>query len=365
MTDMEEKVLEKEDGKDVKTMKEALEEGAVKEAAFEEIPKEKEKDTLTRMKESVEEAMKNSDAANAPSMDDFKEELNRSFKKLQPGDIVRGSVIGVSDTEVTIDLGSYSEGIVKLEELSDDPRFSIKADIKVGDVVSATMIREDREGNILLSMKQARDVLAWDELREMKKERTIARVKVASAVKAGVTTFIKGTRAFIPASQLALEYVENTDEYVNRELEVIVIDVDEEDKKVVLSAKEVLRDRAAADKTSRISKLQIGLVTTGTVEKLTTFGAFVNIGEGLSGLVHISQICDKRIKSPKEVLSEGDEVTVKIMDVKDGKISLSIKAATEKDEVLEDAVDEAETGYSDGEETGTGLAALLSKLNLK
>ncbi|MBP5160091.1 MAG: S1 RNA-binding domain-containing protein [Lachnospiraceae bacterium] len=308
--------------------------------------------------------MKGEDISKTPSMDDYKEELSHSFRKLNPGDVVKGTVIGVSDTEVTVDLGSYSEGIIKLEELSNDPRFSIKADIKVGDVVSATMIREDREGNILLSMKQADDLLAWDELKIMKQERTISKIKVMTSVKAGVTTFIKGVRAFIPASQLDLQYVEDTEPYVGRTLDVIVIDVDAEDKKVVLSAKEVLRDRAAADKSSRISKLQIGLVTTGTVEKITNFGAFVNIGEGLSGLVHISQICGRRIKSPKEVISEGDTVTVKIMDVKDGKISLSMKAANENEEVYEDAVEEAAEEYSDGGETGTSLAGLLAKLKL-
>lgn len=300
-----------------------------------------------------------------PSMDEFKDEIAQSFKRLQPGDIVNGEVIGVSDTEVTVDLGSYSEGIIKLEELSNDPRFSIKADIKVGDKISATVLREDRAGSILLSAKQADDVLAWDELKKMKEEKTVESVKIAAAVKAGVTTFLKGIRAFIPASQLALEYVEDLDSYVNKTLDVVVWDVDEEKSKLILSAKEVARDRAIADKNSRISKLQKGLVTTGRVEKLMAFGAFVNIGEDLSGLVHISQICGKRIKSPGEVLKIGDEVKVKVIDIRDdGKISLSIKAVEEREDVLEDAVDDASQSYSDGDTPGTGLGDLLAKLKL-
>ena len=90
-----------------------------------------------------------------PSMDEFAEELEKSFHKHMPGDIVSGPVIGISDSEVIIDLGSYAEGIIKLEELSNDPRFSIKADITIGEVVSATVLREDREGNLLLSRKKA------------------------------------------------------------------------------------------------------------------------------------------------------------------------------------------------------------------
>lgn len=366
MSDLEEKIAAQDGEKEIKTMEEAL--APMKEVVFEEADHvsmavtPNEKDVIGDLKARVEEAMKSEERSNVPSMDDFKDELSHSFRKLQPGDIVKGTVIGVSDTQVTIDLGSYSEGIIKIDELSNDPRFSIKADIAVGDVVSATVLREDREGNILLSMKQADDVLAWDKLREMKENRTISKVKVATAVKAGVTTYLQGIRAFIPASQLALEYVEDTEAFVGKELDVVVHDVDEEDSKLVLSAKEVLRDRAAKDKTSRISRLQVGLVTTGKVEKITTFGAFVNIGEDLSGLVHISQICGRRLKSVREVLNEGDEVTVKIMDVKDGKISLSMKAVEEKEEVLDDAVEEAAEEYSDGGTTGTGLAALLAGL---
>lgn len=300
-----------------------------------------------------------------PSMDEFREELAHSFRKLEQGDIVTGTVIGISDTEVTVDLNSYSEGIIKLEELSNDPRFSIKVDIKIGDIVKATVLSENREGAFLLSLKEADDILAWDKLEAAKNERRIERIKVAEAVKAGVATFLYGIRAFIPASQLALTYVEDPTDFVNKELDVVVMDVNREDKKLVLSAKEVLRDRAASDKASRISRLQTGLITKGTVEKLMPFGAFVNIGEDLSGLVHISQICGKRLKSPAEVLKEGDEVTVKIMDIKDGKISLSIKAAAEKseEEILDDVVEDAAEEYSDGA-VSTGLGDLLKNFKL-
>lgn len=301
-----------------------------------------------------------------PSMDEFKDEIAHSFRKIKVGDIVNGTVIGVSDSEVTVDLNSYSEGIIPLEELSNDPRFSIKADIAVGTPVSATVLRETKEGVFILSLKAADDILAWDKLEQAKENGTVERVKVAEAVNAGVTTYLYGIRAFIPASQLALTYVEDVSGFVGKELDVVVSDVDREKGKAVLSAKTVLRERAAQDKKSRIARLQTGLITKGTVEKIMPFGAFVNIGEDLSGLVHISEICGRRLKSVHEVLKEGDEVTVKILDVKDGKISLSIKAAQEKDEeeVLEDAVDDAAEEYNDGEAPTTSLASLLSKFKL-
>ncbi len=298
-----------------------------------------------------------------PSMAEFEVELENSFKKLKEGDIVTGIVIGVSESDVTVDLGSYSEGIIKLDELSNDPRFSIKADIQIGDEVSAEVLYEDAEGRIFLSRKNAYDILSWDALKEMKKNKTVSNVKIAEAVNSGVITYLNGIRAFIPASQLSLQYVEDLDSFVGQKLNVQVIEVNQEDNKLILSAKELLKEKALEDKNSRISKLQPGLIVTGKVETIVPYGAFVNIGEDLTGLVHISQICGRRIKSPKEVIKEGDNVTVKIIDIKEGKISLSMKAVTENEEILND-VEEASFEYNSGEEASTSLGSLLSKFKL-
>lgn len=297
------------------------------------------------------------------TMDDFKDELTRSFQQMKEGDMIKGTIIGISESEVTVDLGSYSEGLIKLEELSNDPRFSIKGDLSLGDEIHALVLREDREGNIILSKKKADDILSWDKLNKQMKERQIVTVKVASAVNGGVITYLEGLRAFIPASQLSLSYVEDLSSYVGKELEVMVTTVDQAANKLVLSAKEVLREHAMQEKADKISKVQKGIVTTGIVEKIMPFGAFVSIGEDLSGLVHISQISYKRLKSPSEVLKEGQEVTVKVLDVKDGKISLSMKAVEEKETVVED-IDQAPTEYSFGEEATTGLGSLLKGIKI-
>ena len=298
------------------------------------------------------------------SMDDFKDELNQSFKKIKEGDLLTGTVIGISDTEVTVDLNYYTEGIIPLAELSNDPRFSIKADIQVGDTVTAVVLREDlRTGNIVLSKKNASDILAWDTLKEAMEAKKRYTVKVASSVNGGVITYIEGIRAFIPASQLTTQYVEDVESYAGQTLTVVIITVDEDNQKLVLSAREVLREEESLAKTNKISHLQIGLVTSGVIEKIAPYGAFVNIGDGLSGLVHISQICGRRIKSPNEVVKEGQEVTVKIIDVKDGKVSLSMKAVEEDAEIVED-VEEVSFEYSSGKEAGTGLGALLANLKL-
>ncbi|WP_167958946.1 30S ribosomal protein S1 [Anaerosporobacter faecicola] len=298
------------------------------------------------------------------TMDDYKDALNQSFKKIKEGDILTGTVIGVSDTEVTVDLNYYTEGIIPITELSNDPSFSIKANIQVGDKITATVLQENEEtGNLILSTKEATNILAWDKLKEALDSRKRYEVKVSSSVNSGVIVYVEGIRGFIPASHLDTHYVEDVTSYVGRTLTVIVITVDEANQKLVLSAREVLREEEAEQKTNKISHLQIGLVTTGTIEKIAPYGAFVNIGDGLSGLVHISQICGKHIKSPNEIVKEGQEVKVKIIAVKDGKISLSMKAVEENEEIVED-VEEAPFEYTSGEEAGTGLGALLANLKL-
>lgn len=303
-------------------------------------------------------------AEDTPSMKDFEEQISKSLHKIEEGTLVKGTVIGISDTEVTVDLGYYAEGIVPLEELSNDPRFSIKGDVTIGEEISGVVIREDDgKGNILLSKKEADNILSWEALKEYRDNKNILTVKIAQAVNGGVTTYLLGIRAFIPASQLSLTYVEDLDSWVNKEVKVQVITVEEDKNKLVLSAKEVEKEQAAVEKLNKISHLPVGLVTKGTVEKLAPYGAFVNLGNGLSGLLHISQIANKRLKTPGEVLKEGQEVTVKIIEVKDGKISLSIKAVEEKAEVSE-SVEEAPFEFSSGEEASTGLAGLLSKIKL-
>lgn len=298
------------------------------------------------------------------SMKDYEDQINKSFTKLNEGTLLKGTVIGITETEVTLDLGYYAEGIIRLEDLSNDPRFSIKFDITIGDEITAAVIREDDgAGNILLSKKEADNILSWSVLKTYMEERKVLKVKVAQEVNGGVITYLEGIRGFIPASQISVTYVNDLSAFVGKALDILVITVDEENNKLVLSGKEVEKERNEDVKKSKITSLQIGLVTKGTVEKIVPYGAFVNIGDGLSGLVHISQISNKRIKSPSEVLKEGEEITVKITDIKDGKVSLSIKAVAEESDVENDITDVA-FEYSTGGEAATGLGLLLSKIKL-
>lgn len=298
------------------------------------------------------------------TMEDYAGELNASMKKIKEGDILKGTVIGISDTEVTLDLGYYAEGIIRLEDLSEDPAFSIKTDVTMGEEITATVIRVDNgEGSILLSRKEANSLLVWDKLRKMLEDKTNVSVKVVETVKSGVVAFLEGVRGFIPASKLALSYVEEDalDTYLNKTLEVRVITADEKNHRLVLSARDILKEKADAERANKISNVQVGLVTEGTVESLQNYGAFVDLGNGLSGLVHISQICEKRIKHPGAVLKEGDKVKVKVTAIKDGKLSLSMKALNDvaAEEIVEESYD-----LPKSESLGTSLGDIFKNLNL-
>lgn len=296
------------------------------------------------------------------TMDDYAEELEASFKKIEEGDILTGTVIAVTDDEIILDLKYYAEGVIKIEDYSREPGFNAKEQVHVGDEVSATVVRkDDGRGNIQLSRVEATDVLAWDKLRQLKEDKTVLDVKVAEVVNAGVTAYVEGIRGFIPASKLALHYVENLDEYLNKTIQVQVFDLDEEKERLILSAKEVLREKAEEERKAKISNVEVGFVTEGTVESLQSYGAFVSLGNGLSGLVHISQISQKRIKHPSAVLAVGDKVKVKVIAIKDGKLSLSMKAL---DDVAAKEIEEETVELPKREELTTSLGELFAKLKL-
>ncbi len=297
------------------------------------------------------------------TMKDYEAELEASFKKIEEGDILTGTVISVDEKEVILDLKYYAEGIIPAEDYSREPGFNLKEAVHPGDEISATVVRrDDGHGNILLSKVEATDVLAWDKLKELKESGEIMDVVVKGIVNGGVIAYVEDVRGFIPASKLSLNYVENTEEYLNKPIQVRVFDVDKEKNRLILSAKEILREKAEEERKNMVSNLEVGFVTEGTVESLQPYGAFVNLGKGLSGLVHISQICEKRIKKPSEVLAEGDKVKVKVIAIKDGKISLSIKEASD---MMAKEIEEEVYEIPDAKEQATtSLGSLFANIKL-
>jgi len=298
------------------------------------------------------------------TMKDFEDEINAGFRTFRQGDKVTGMVVSVEEEEVLLDLNTYSQGVIPAGEYSDDPAFHAMDEIRTGESLEAVVLEpDDGQGRVLLSLREAREEKAWERMRQALEDRRVFSVKVLTSVNAGVVAFVDGIRGFIPASQLALEYVEDVDQFVGETLEVIVITADPEKRKLVLSAKEVARERAAEEQERKLNALQKGFITEGIIERIESYGVFVKIGGGLTGLVHISQICNKFLHSPNEVVKMGQRVKVKVLDVSEGKIRLSMKEAEDTaPEVAEDG--EVSMEYHDGEAT-TSLAGLLAGIRIE
>jgi len=298
------------------------------------------------------------------TMADFEEELTNSFRVIKEGELVKGMIVDINDEAVMLDLGYFAPGVIPLSELSDDPDFSAMKDLKIGDSVEAVVIQtDDGSGNVEMSLKEANEQSAWEHLRQLLEQETVVTVKVKESVNSGVIAYLEGIRAFIPASQLALAFVENTEEYIGRQVEAKVITVDEGAKKLVLSAKAVLKEREAEHDREKMAMIVPGSVFEGTVESLMPYGAFVRMDNGLTGLVHISKICMKRIKKPSEVLSVGQKVKVKVLDVKDGRISLSIRdVETNTSDIVTDVIEKFD--YECEEIPNNPFGALLAGIKL-
>lgn len=264
----------------------------------------------------------------------------------------------MTEDQVLVDLKYYAGGVINKENINGDPDFQLQAEIHPGDEITATVIStDDGEGNIELSMKEANENRLWDKFAAMMADRTIVNVKIAEIVKGGAVAYLEGVRAFIPASKLAAEYVENLEEYNGKTIEATVITADAEAKKLVLSGKEPARAKLQEEKNKKIARCEVGAVMDGTVDTLKEYGAFINLENGLSGLLHISQISNQRIKHPGAVLKEGQTVKVKIISIKDNKISLSMKALEPDEEIDLEGFD-----YKGDGEVTTGLGALLKGL---
>lgn len=201
----------------------------------------------------------------------------------------------------------------------------------------------------------------WEELKQMKDDKTEVEVKIKEIVKGGAVAFVNEVRGFIPASKLSLTYVEDLNEFQGQHIKVRVFEIDVENKRLILSAKEILREAQEAKKQEELAKIQVGTVVKGVVDSIKPYGAFVKLENGLSGLVHISQISNRRLKTVQEVLSMGDEVTAKITKIQDGKLSLSIKALSDGSD-SEEQVTDYEIPKS--QELTTSLGSLFANIKL-
>lgn len=204
-------------------------------------------------------------------------------------------------------------------------------------------------------------LLAWKKAAQLKESQENITVTVTGIVKGGVVADFDGIRAFIPASRLALERIDDCNPFLQKEIEVRVFEANMDEDKLILSAREILREKQDSNRKKKISDIKDGQIFHGVVATIKDYGAFIDLGDGLSGLVHVSQISHERIKHPGVVLKEGQEVDVKVIGIKDGKISLSIKALIENPD---EPVAEEDVNIPESEDIGTSLGDLLKGIDL-
>ncbi|MGN1456607.1 MAG: bifunctional 4-hydroxy-3-methylbut-2-enyl diphosphate reductase/30S ribosomal protein S1 [Acutalibacteraceae bacterium] len=259
----------------------------------------------------------------------FEELLEESFKNYNTDGRVHGVVVGVTPTEVRVDVGRKQTGIVPLSELSSDPNAKPEDLVKVGDELDLIIMKtNDQEGTILLSKRLLDAQKGWDEIIKAEEEKTVLTGVVTDVVKGGVIAVTNGVRVFIPASQATATRGENLENLLKKEVSFRIIEVTRQRKRAVGSIRSVLNEERKKKSEEFWANAEVGKKYTGTVKSLTSYGAFVDIG-GIDGMVHISELSWNRIKNPSEVVSVGDtvEVYIKALDQEKGKISLGYKKA--------------------------------------
>ncbi|MGF9937832.1 30S ribosomal protein S1 [Bacillus anthracis] len=247
-------------------------------------------------------------------------------KELQVGDVVTGSVTKVEEKQVLVNVGYKTDGVIPISELA-NVHIEKASDVVELDQTLELKVIKLEENDLVLSKRAVDAEKAWVELQEKFNSGHVFDVTVKDIVNGGLVVDL-GVRGFIPASLVEVHYVEDFTDYKGKTLAVKIVELDREKNRVILSHKAVVELELDSKKKEAISSLKEGDVVEGTVQRLTDFGAFVNVG-GVDGLVHISQISHERVEQPSEVLEQGQKVKVKVLsvDADTQRISLSIKAA--------------------------------------
>lgn len=263
-------------------------------------------------------------------MNEFEDLLN-SVSQVETGDVVSAEVLTVDATQANVAIsGTGVEGVLTLRELTNDRDADINDFVKVGEVLDVLVLRQvvgkDTDTvTYLVSKKRLEARKAWDKL--VGREEEVVTVKGTRAVKGGLSVEFEGVRGFIPASMLDTRFVRNAERFVGQEFDTKIKEVNAKENRFILSRREVVEAATAAARAEVFGKLAVGDVVTGKVARITIFGAFVDLG-GVDGLVHLTELSHERNVSPKSVVTVGEEIEVKILDLneEEGRVSLSLKA---------------------------------------
>ena len=284
------------------------------------------KEVVVTMSEALENAVQNLEGSEEAT---FEQMLEESLVTLHTGDVVKGTVIQVVNEEVSVNLGFKSDGIIARGEFSSDPTVIPSKTVQPGDEIEVFVVRvNDGDGNVMLSRKRIEAQKGIEEIEAAYNDKAVVTGTVTNVVKGGLIAVVNGVNVFIPSSQVSNRFIEDLSVFNGQELEFNIIEVDRVKRRFIGGRKALVEQEIAAKRAALFETIQAGSRVNGTVSRLTDFGAFVDLG-GVDGLIHISEMSWGRISNPKEVLKEGQEVEVFVLDVdkEKGKISLSLKDA--------------------------------------
>lgn len=254
----------------------------------------------------------------------FADAFESSLVTLTTGQITKGKIIGYNQSEVFVDLGFKSDGIIPIHEFSNDPDFNPEKSLKVGDEIDVFVVRvNDGEGNVHLSKTKVDAVKGWDIIESAYETKQPVTVKITEKVNGGVIGVSSGVKIFIPASQISDRFVKDLTEFVKQVLQVQIIEVNKQKRKVVGSSRVLIEKNKEAASIEVWNNIEVGKTYMGVVKSLMDFGAFVDIG-GVDGLVHLSELSWNKIKHPSEVVKVGDEVTVSVLEFDRDKKRISL-----------------------------------------
>lgn len=281
----------------------------------------------------IKEAVSRMDNLNRDEMNnEMMEAIENSFTRVRRGEIVDGEVLYVTDDEVMVNIGYRADGIISRDELSNDPDVKPEKLFDQGDEIQVYVMKmDDGDGNVVLSYKRVENMKVWDKMEEKFENGELVTAHVTNVVKGGLTCDVDGLNGFIPASHASVRFQRDLSKYVDQDLECEIIDFDKSRRKFVLSRKNVEAKEIEEKRKEVYANLEEGQFIEGTVQRLTNFGAFVDVG-GVDGLIHISELSWNRVKHPSDVVSPGEKVKVLVLKIDEerNRIALGLKQTTKK-----------------------------------
>lgn len=284
------------------------------------------KEVNTKMSEEIKNTVSEEPEE---AVESFEEMLEKSIKTLHTGDKVTGTVVAITSTEVSVDLGTKQSGFIPASEFTDDSGAKLEDVVKIGDEIESFVMRvNDVEGTVMLSKKRLDAIKNWEELDKLREEKEAVEGTVTSINKGGVMVNVKGIQVFVPASLTGVPKGEDLNTLLKTKVKLHITEINQSRRRVIGSMKAVAAEERRAKVEAIWNEIEIGKVYTGVVRSMTSYGAFVDIG-GVDGMIHVSEVSWMRIRQPSDVLSIGDQIEVYVIDFdkEKKKISLGYKKA--------------------------------------